>query len=117
MAAGGRLSFRLNTPVGVFCLASALRFFTSSLVHGSRERCLYFGFALRGPVLPIGEPGRFHAGCAMMSSTRDTGTTCETNPCSTRSLSRQTVQRFSAEKMRPMTCLSAERFIPAVEQQ
>jgi hypothetical protein len=66
IAAGGRLSFKLSTPVGVFPRASVLSFFTSSLDQGWPARCLYFGWALRAPVLPIGDPGRFQAGCGTL---------------------------------------------------
>ena len=65
MAAGGRWSFKLITPVGVLPFASERNSRTSSVVHGSRDRRLYFGLALRGPFLPIGDPGRFQAACAM----------------------------------------------------
>src|SRR3954452_23056375 len=76
MAAGGRPNFRLNTPVGVFCFANAAKFRTSSLVQGSRRRALYLGCALRGPFLPIGEPGRFHAAFAMcLASKKEKSTT------------------------------------------
>jgi hypothetical protein len=71
--AGGRYIFRLMTPVGVFAFASCLNSFTSCGVQGSRERRLYLGFALRGPFLPIGEPDRFRADCAMWSSKEGLG--------------------------------------------
>ena len=66
IAAGGRRSFKLSSPVGVFPRASVLSFFTSSLDQGWPARCLYFGWDLRAPVLPIGDPGRFQAGCAIL---------------------------------------------------
>lgn len=53
------------TPVGVLPFASCLSIFTSALDYGSRVRRLYEGFALRGPFLPIGEPGRFHDALAI----------------------------------------------------
>lgn len=56
MAAGGRRSFKLTTPVGVLCFASFRRFFTSSRVQGSPDRCVYLGWALRGPRRPIASP-------------------------------------------------------------
>src|SRR5688572_28625964 len=59
MAAIGRCSFTLMTPVGVFCLASDFSSLISFVSQGSPERRLYLGFAFRGPFLPIGEPGRF----------------------------------------------------------
>ena len=37
-------------------------------VQGSRERRLYFGFAFRGALLPMGESGRFKAGCTIDTS-------------------------------------------------
>lgn len=40
IAAGGRPSFRLSTPVGVLSFASCLSCFTSAPVHGSRARSL-----------------------------------------------------------------------------
>src|SRR3954470_23134543 len=66
MAATGRCSLMLMTPVGVFPFASCFSLLTSAGVHRSRARRLYAGFALRGPLRPIGEPGRFHAAFAMM---------------------------------------------------
>ena len=50
------------TPVGVLPLASVLNSRTSDVSQGSPERRLYLGLALRGPVRPIGEPGRFQDG-------------------------------------------------------
>ncbi|MBR0839212.1 hypothetical protein JQ607_03305 [Bradyrhizobium liaoningense] len=67
MAATGRWSLTLMTPVGVFPFASCFNLFTSAVDHGWRARRLYAGFALRGPLRPIGEPGRFHAAFAMMT--------------------------------------------------
>src|SRR4051812_14619178 len=66
MAATGRCSLMLMTPVGVFPFASCFSLLTSAGVHRSRALRLYAGFALRGPLRPIGEPGRFHAAFAMM---------------------------------------------------
>jgi hypothetical protein len=63
--AGGRSILRLMTPVGVFAFASERSCFISLSLHGWRERRLYFGFVYPRPFLPIGEPGRFHAGCAI----------------------------------------------------
>ena len=60
--AAGRSILRLITPVGVLALARDRSCFTSLSLHGWRERRLYFGLALRGPFLPIGDPGRFHVG-------------------------------------------------------
>src|SRR3569623_72197 len=65
MAATGRWSLMLITPVGVLPFASCLSIRTSAVDHGWRERRLYDGFALRGPFLPIGDPGRFHAALAI----------------------------------------------------
>jgi hypothetical protein len=65
MAAGGRRSFKLITPVGVFCFANARSSRTSALSQGSPDRCLYFGFAFLGPFFPMGESGRFQAACGM----------------------------------------------------
>jgi hypothetical protein len=65
MAVGGRFNFKEMTPVGVFAFASAFSSLTSCCVQGSPERCLYFGFALRGPFFPMGDPGRFHAAFAI----------------------------------------------------
>jgi hypothetical protein len=62
IAPSGRCSFRLMTPVGVLSFASDFSSLTSDRSHGSPERRLYFGLALRAPVRPIGEPGRFHDG-------------------------------------------------------
>jgi len=46
------------TPVGVFPFASCFNVLRSAVDQGSRERRLYWGFAFRGPFLPIGELGR-----------------------------------------------------------
>src|ERR1044072_5326233 len=54
------------TPVGLFPFASCFSLLTSAGVQGSRVGRLDAGLALRGPLRPIGEPGRFHAAFAMM---------------------------------------------------
>src|SRR3954451_11961798 len=61
MAIGVRPILRLMTPVGVLPLASSLNVRTSWVVHSFFMLRLYLGCALRGPVRPIGEPGRFQA--------------------------------------------------------
>src|ERR1700759_415488 len=62
IAVGGLPSFKLITPVGVLPLARGFSSLTSSGVQGSRICRLYLGLAFRGPFLPMGDPGFFHAG-------------------------------------------------------
>jgi hypothetical protein len=65
IAAIGRRSLTLITPVGVLPFASCFSLFTSVVDQGCRDRRLYEGFTFRGPFLPIGEPGRFYAALAI----------------------------------------------------
>src|SRR4051794_10768492 len=59
-AIGVRPSLSEITPVGVLPRASFFNSFTSRDDQLLLWLRLYFGLALRGPLRPIGEPGRFH---------------------------------------------------------
>lgn len=61
IAVAVRPSFRLITPVGVLARASSRNLRTSAARQLCRMLRLYFGFFLRGPLRPMGEPGRFQA--------------------------------------------------------
>src|SRR3954469_4809817 len=61
IATGVRPSLSEITPVGVLPRASLRNSRTSAADQLLPRLRLYFGWALRGPLRPIGEPGRFQA--------------------------------------------------------